>query len=59
MIDSYTSELPRSYVKSTKATAPKFKALDINARIFDDDLEYEDFDDIYDDEDIQQLPQQN
>ncbi|MBQ7521560.1 MAG: hypothetical protein IJU14_01615 [Clostridia bacterium] len=59
MIDNYTSELSHSYSKNTQAKTPKFKALDINARIFDDDLEYEDFDDIYDDEDIQQLPQQN
>ncbi len=52
MIDQYTNEVTDFKPTRIKTQTPKFKSMDINARMFNDDLEYEDFDDIYDEDDI-------
>ena len=53
MIDKYTNRVTDFKPKRIKARTPKFKSMDISAKMFNDDLEYEDFDDICEEEDIQ------
>ena len=59
MLDKYTNRITDFVPDRKPPKKSAFPPVDISTRVFNDDLEYEDFDDVYDNDTFPSYPSSN